>query len=293
MGKSGKRKKTGNNKALQGQEVQSLDISGTCFHPHSLYSCLLPPLPKTRQQAARWMGWALQDFQKRTESDCCSTWGAKTKEPSLPVGLWESRLWSGPERESSLMKYWCFFFNCVLWELSLLLGCVRWSTILLRARLYENRLDRGAQGVLSALIGPMMTPHSGPELVKGFFYWSKEQVHLISRHPLQNTYTADMCLTSKQKLDSKPAQRKSSFGDGRVIVCPWNKGATASDVHAVSAQLKLNNGVGKLFLNSRGLFTLRLFWPSIQILIQSKHRVISDWMLGKFAISSYESDPYS
>lgn len=64
-------------------------------------------------------------------------------------------------------------------------------------------------------------------------------------------------------------------------------------MHAVSAQLKLNNGVGKLFLNSRGLFTLRLFWPSIQILIQSKHRVISDWMLGKFAISSYESDPYS
>lgn len=185
------------------------------------------------------------------------------------------------------------FFNCVLWELSLLLGCVRWSTILLRARLYENRLDRGAQGVLSALMGPMMTPHSGPELVRGFFYWSKEQVHLISRHPLQNTYTADMCLTSKQKLDSKPAQRKSSFGDGRVIVCPWNKGATASDVHAVSAQLKLNNGVGKLFLNSRGLFTLRLFWPSIQILIQSKHRVIFDWMLGKFAISSYESDPYS
>lgn len=111
MGKSGKRKKTGNNKALQGQEVQSLDISGTCFHPHSLYSCLLPPLPKTRQQAARWMGWALQDFQKRTESDCCSTWGAKTKEPSLPVGLWESRLWSGPERESSLMKYWCFFLT--------------------------------------------------------------------------------------------------------------------------------------------------------------------------------------
>lgn len=31
-------KKTGNNTALQGQEVQSLDISGTCFHPYSLYS---------------------------------------------------------------------------------------------------------------------------------------------------------------------------------------------------------------------------------------------------------------
>lgn len=92
-------------------------------------------------------GW-VERCEVWTESDCCSTWGAKTKEPSLPVGLWESRLWSGPERESSLMKYWCFFFNCVLWELSLLAGCVRWSTIVLRSSLDKNGLD------YTALIGP-------------------------------------------------------------------------------------------------------------------------------------------
>lgn len=165
MGQNGK-KQTGNNTALQGQEVQSLDISGTCFHPHSLYPSFYL-LFQTRGSKP-WDGWAerCKGFQKRTESDCCSTWGAKTKEPSLPVGLWESGLWSGPERESSLMKYWCFFFNCVLWELSLLSGCVRWSTILLCASLDENGLDYAAQGVLSALMGLMMTPHSGPELVR-------------------------------------------------------------------------------------------------------------------------------
>lgn len=32
--------RTGNNTALQGQEVQSLDISGTCFHPRALHPSL-------------------------------------------------------------------------------------------------------------------------------------------------------------------------------------------------------------------------------------------------------------
>lgn len=196
---------TGNNTALQGQEVQSLDISGTCFHPHSLYPSLY--LLFQKQDSKPGDGWAelLQGFQKRTESDCCSTWGAKTKEPSLPVGLWESRLWSGPERESSLMKYWCFSFSFVLFFLTESCGssvcsqdvCAdpQHSSVLRQIRIDSNN---GARGVLSALMGLMITPQTGPALVRDLIFpsWSKETVCLISQNQLQKTYRTDVCLTS-------------------------------------------------------------------------------------------------
>lgn len=170
------------------------------------------------------MGWALQGFfQKRTESDCCSTWGAKTKEPSLPVGLWESRLWSGPERESSLMKYWCFLFF-----LTESCGSSVCSQDVCADPQYcsapsldENGLDSSAQGVLSVLMGLMMTPHSGPELVRDLFScWSKGEVFLISPDLFRKTRTSDVCLTtSLQILDSKACTwLKSLFCVGRLFL---------------------------------------------------------------------------
>lgn len=135
-----------------------------------------------------------------------------------------------------------FFFNCVLWELSLLSGCVRWSTILLRASLDENGLDYAAQGVLSALMGLMMTPHFWPELVRDFSScWSKEEVLLISQHLLQNT--SDVCLTtSLQNLDSKACTwLKSLFGFGWAIVRPWNKSATVLSLNVIYCNMYISN----------------------------------------------------
>lgn len=140
-------------------------------------------------------GLSVARFPK-AKSDCCSTWGAKTKEPSLPVGLWESRLWSGPERESSLMKYWCFFFNCVLWEPSLLSGCVPWSTILLRASLDENGLDYTAQGLWLALMGLMMTPHSRLNWSGTFFLLIKRR-GMFNQSTSIGKYTHNICVSDK------------------------------------------------------------------------------------------------
>lgn len=99
---------------------------------------MVPLLRLSNEGSKQWDGRAECWKVSKSEPSLTrwSTWGAKTKEPSLPVRLWELRLWSGPERESSLMKYWCFsflffFFNCVLWELGLLSGCTCWTTLLL------------------------------------------------------------------------------------------------------------------------------------------------------------------
>lgn len=93
-------------------------------------------------------------------------------------------------------------------------------------------------------MGLMMTPCSGPELIRAFFFcWSKEEVLLISPHLLQSTRACDVCLTtSLQNLDSKACTWLTSlFGVGWVIVCPWNKGATALSVHAVYFNTYIDN----------------------------------------------------
>lgn len=131
----------------QCQEVRKLNLWTSLDHVLT-FAVLYPFFYLLAQKQASKLrdGWAECCMVSKSELSLTAAAAAalparsKTKEPSLPVGLWVSRLWSGPERESSLMKYWCFslsffFFNCVLWELSLLCGCTRWSTALLRTSL--------------------------------------------------------------------------------------------------------------------------------------------------------------